>query len=228
VETARSELNSLAGGYLRDVIRGEGEHYEIATFSQLDNATIDRILNRAEEQTLSETDKARLRAVIEKLRTTPSSGLQPVDRYIAHFFSKLINVDRALSEKEQLIARFTDVCNKYLNGKKMVYDDKDSSIGVKLIPSNTPLELKSLSSGETQIVSLFSHLYLRARGDVLVIIDEPELSLSVVWQQQLLPHILETGKCRFLAAVTHSPFIFDNALDTHAVNLSDCITEVQQ
>jgi predicted ATPase len=74
---------------------------------------------------------------------------------------------------------------------------------------------------------LFSHLYLRGHGIVLVIIDEPELSLSVTWQQQLLPDILETGKCGFLAAVTHSPFIFDNALDSYAVNLKDCISETK-
>ncbi len=58
VETAKSELTNLTGGYLRDVIRGEGESYEIETFNRLDNTTIDRILNRAEEQTLSESNNA--------------------------------------------------------------------------------------------------------------------------------------------------------------------------
>jgi predicted ATP-binding protein involved in virulence len=191
----------------------------------LNNETIDRILNRAEERTLSEADKTRLRDVIDKLKSPQSSNVQPVDRYIAHFFSKLINVDKALSEREQLSVRFTEVCNKYLTGKRMVYDDKGSKLGVKLVPADRDLPLKALSSGEKQIVSLFSHLYLRERGKALVIIDEPELSLSVTWQQQLLPDILETGKCSFLAAVTHSPFIFDNSLDSYAVNLSDCISE---
>ena len=65
VEMARSELSNLAVGYLRDVIRGDGEKYAASTFSQLDDATINRILNRASEQTLSESDKSRLRAVIE-------------------------------------------------------------------------------------------------------------------------------------------------------------------
>jgi AAA domain, putative AbiEii toxin, Type IV TA system len=225
IETAKSELSNLAGGYLRDVIRGDGEEYEAATFNQLDDATIDRILNRAEEQTLSDGDKSRLKAVIEKLKITPRGQVQPGDRYIAHFFSKLINVDRALSEKEVLIQRFTQVCNGYLSGKQLVYNDKESSISVRLQPSGELMELKALSSGEKQIVSLFSYLYLKERGDVLVIIDEPELSLSVTWQQRFLPDILETGRCKFLAAVTHSPFIFQNHLDSVAVDLAGCITE---
>ena len=208
------------------MIRGEGENYEIETFHRLDNATIDRILNRVEERTLLfDTDKTRLREVIDKLKTTDSRGLEAIDRYIAHFFSKLITVDRALAHREQQIVRFAEVCNKYLSGKQMLYDDKDSSISVRLLSTGEPLLLRSLSSGEKQIVSLFSHLYLRDVPKVYVIIDEPELSLSVTWQQQLLPDILATGTCDFLAAVTHSPFIFKNSLDSYAVDLSECITE---
>jgi hypothetical protein len=41
------------------------------------------------------------------------------------------------------------------------------------------LAMRTLSSGEKQIVSLFSHLYLSGQQLFFVIIDEPELSLSV-------------------------------------------------
>jgi hypothetical protein len=227
VQKARSELNTLAGGYLRDVVRGEGDTYEIDTFTQLNNATIDRILNRVDEKTLlGEQDKIQLRAVIGKLQTSDAMSIESNDQYIAHFFSKLISVDRALAAREQQIVRFAEVCNKYLKGKEMAYSDIDSSIGIRLLSTGRPLPLRSLSSGEKQIVSLFSHLYLRDLGKLFIIIDEPELSLSVTWQEQLLPDILATGNCSFLAAVTHSPFIFKNDLDGYAVDLSECITEV--
>jgi energy-coupling factor transporter ATP-binding protein EcfA2 len=225
VQKARSELNTLAGGYLRDVIRGEGDTYDIDTFIQLDNSSIERVLNRVDERTLlDEQDKSQLRAVIDKLQT--SDEIESNDQYIAHFFSKLVSVDKALAKREQQIVRFAEVCNKYLSGKEMAYSDVDSSIGIRLLSTGNPLPLRSLSSGEKQIVSLFSHLYLRELGKLFIIIDEPELSLSVTWQEQLLPDILETGNCNFLAAVTHSPFIFKNNLDPYAVDLSECITEV--
>ena len=74
-----------------------------------------------------------------------------------------------------------------------------------------------LSSGEKQVVSLFSHIYLSGKKNYFVIIDEPELSISVLWQKRLLPDILK--KCSGLIAVTHSPFIFDNELKRYAHSL---------
>jgi energy-coupling factor transporter ATP-binding protein EcfA2 len=229
IRKARVELNALAGSNLRDVIRGQGNTYDSAIFQHLDIEIVQRILNRVQERTLlDDTDKTHLRAVIDKLQTSDESIIEANDRYIAHFFSKLIAVDRALSERERRILRFSEVCNKYLSGKEMVYDDKESTVGVRLESTGQELRLRSLSSGEKQIVSLFSHLYLRKVGQVCVIIDEPELSLSVTWQKRLLPDILETGNCAFLAAVTHSPFIFENNLDSFALDLSECITEATQ
>jgi predicted ATP-dependent endonuclease of OLD family len=226
VQRAKTEFNTLAGENLRDVIRGQGHTFDIESFNELDTATIVRVLNRVDERTLlDETDKTHLRAVIEKLKT-PGIQLDANDSYIAHFFSKLATVDRTLAQREQQIVRFAQVCNKYLRDKQMVYSDVDSSLCVRLNSTGAQLPLRMLSSGEKQIVSLFAHLYLRELGKVYVIIDEPELSLSVTWQEQLLPDILDTGNCNFLAAVTHSPFIFKNNLDPYAIDLSECIQEV--
>ena len=49
-----------------------------------------------------------------------------------------------------------------------------------------------------------------------MIIDEPELSLSIKWQSMLLPDIIRSGNCKLLLTVTHSPFIFDNEFDLDA------------
>lgn len=50
----------------------------------------------------------------------------------------------------------------------------------------------------------------------LVLIDEPELSLSIDWQQKFLPDILKAPSCEQLIAITHSPFTFENELDRYA------------
>jgi predicted ATPase len=83
------------------------------------------------------------------------------------------------------------------------------------------IELKYLSSGEKQVISLFAQIYLSKAKRFFVIIDEPELSLSVPWQRKLLPDLWSSGNCEFLAAVTHSPFIFDNELEGYTHDLSD-------
>ena len=69
---------------------------------------------------------------------------------------------------------------------------------------------------------MFSKIYLSdANKKFIVLFDEPELSLSMTWQKQLLPDVVNSGKCEFLLAVTHSPFIFDNELDQYAISLGE-------
>ena len=81
------------------------------------------------------------------------------------------------------------------------------------------MNLSILSSGEKQIVSIFSHIYLDDTFNDFLIIDEPELSLSVTWQKRFLTDILDSQKCHFIFSVTHSPFIFQNQLEESAFDL---------
>ena len=85
------------------------------------------------------------------------------------------------------------------------------------------IELTQLSSGEKQIVSLFSKMYLESEGKNIIIIDEPELSLSLKWQQMLLPDVMRSGNCGLLITVTHSPFIFENEFDMDAKEIRACM-----
>lgn len=121
-----------------------------------------------------------------------------------------------------------NTCNKYLNSKHFKYDPSDLTLGIHLDDSgdvNNTVKLTQLSSGEKQIVSLFSKLYLEQEEKSIVIIDEPELSLSIKWQQMLLPDIMRTNNCRFLLTVTHSPFIFENEFDMDAKEIRAYMTQ---
>lgn len=222
-ERARTELNDLAGGYLRDVIRGEGGHYEPERIRALDPVTVSRIVSRV-ERTFDAGDKRLLTKVIEKIKTEAGPA-ESNDAYVAHFFSKLVEIHKSLTEREAILTGFASTCNEYFDGKRMTYDEKTYSLTIQLEPSGQRVRLSDLSSGEKQIVSLFAHLYLSPAKQYAVIIDEPELSLSVKWQKRFLPDLLRTGRVSFLAAVTHSPFVFDNELDPYARNLAEFARE---
>lgn len=103
-------------------------------------------------------------------------------------------------------------------GKELVYDDTKFTVEI-IDDRGRPIDLSMLSSGEKQVVSLFSHLYLDDTEDQVVIIDEPELSLSVPWQKRFLTDILNSTRCGFIFSVTHSPFIYQNALRSSAIDL---------
>ncbi|MBR1904899.1 MAG: ATP-binding protein [Clostridiales bacterium] len=80
------------------------------------------------------------------------------------------------------------------------------------------------TSGEKQLVSLFSYVYLANPDRCMVIIDEPELSLSVEWQQSILEDVIKSGRCGSLIAATQSPFVYNNSLRNIAKALDTFLT----
>jgi len=223
-ENARTKLNQLAGSYLRDVIRREANSFDKTLITKLDDETVTKILNRVEEKTLSIEDKNTLSIVIKNIKRDSKESISEQDKYLAHFFAQLVNIHHALEEQESAITQFTEACNHYLEGKHFFYNEKDYQLEM-MLDDGTPIKLNLLSSGEKQIISLFSHLYLSGEKQYLILLDEPELSLSVEWQKHFLPDMLASKRCLFLATVTHSPFIFDNALDDYAADIRDYIKD---
>ena len=57
-----------------------------------------------------------------------------------------------------------------------------------------------------------------------MIIDEPELSLSVEWQERILEDIVECTKCDQLVVATQSPFVYDNTLISYAHAMDEFLT----
>ncbi len=147
--------------------------------------------------------------------------------YLLDLITKLIENYDKQKVYDDKIKNFANTCNKYFNGKKFVYNQSELKLDIKVTnifeEELETIKLTKLSSGEMQIVSLFSKLYLDNDKDSIFIIDEPELSLSMRWQQMLLPDIMRSGNCKLLLTVTHSPFIFDNEFDYDAKEMRNCI-----
>lgn len=139
--------------------------------------------------------------------------------------SKLANLYDEQKGLDKALKVFKDTCNHYLSEKQFVYNESAIDLHIESSHNQEKLDLECLSSGEKQIVSLFAKLFLDVDNTFIMLLDEPELSLSVLWQEKLLPDILRSQKCNFMLAVTHSPFIYDNELENSARAISDFIKE---
>jgi predicted ATPase len=223
-DKVRTDLNKLTGVHLRDVIQRAYQKVDPRKIISLDEATIRDIFSRTQE-ILFERDQKELQEIIEKIKT--SKDVDNEDKVVAHFLIQLIELYEKQQEDERDVREFIEVCNAYFSEeKRFIYDNQNFEMYIRqqLKEDNSrKIEMKMLSSGEKQVVSLFSHIYLSGQKDYFVIIDEPELSISVLWQKRLLPDILK--KCNGLIAVTHSPFIFDNELKRYAHSLEE-FTEI--
>lgn len=152
--------------------------------------------------------------------------------YLLNLINKLIDSYNDQKIYDDRIKNFVSSCNKYMNGKEFVYNPSELKLDIILendsSSNNNFVTLSSLSSGEKQIVSLFSKIYLDSEKKSILIIDEPELSLSMKWQKMLIPDIIRSKNCALLLTVTHSPFIFDNEFDHYAKEMRNCISVFEE
>lgn len=209
--------------------------YSEMTGEILDDLLLDKNIN---VQASYEIDKEKIRIMINRIGKENIKHHKLLDQYIdnpsefkndkfiSYFLYKLILIYESQKEIDDKIKSFVNVCNKYLVNKTITYNEilsrvtiiNDEIDKVTDIEDNI-IDFNKLSSGEKQIISLFAKLYLDISDKVIFIIDEPELSLSIIWQKTLLEDIYNTQKVALLIATTHSPFIFENSFSNYAKEL---------
>jgi predicted ATPase len=144
---------------------------------------------------------------------------KPDQVLLRYFLGRLGGVIEKTKATESMLQRFVEACNVYLGDssdeKIFTYDPNLMKVAVINTWTVQEIPLGQLSSGEKQIVSIMAKLYLYDRLK-LVLIDEPELSLSIDWQKRILPDMMNSGSVHQLLAITHSPFVFQNELDPYA------------
>lgn len=217
--SALNLFSKLTGEILTQFIEGIEITQEMRDSIQPD--TLNIVLSRVGENNISKSDRNKIEELVS------SGKINSDEQYsqLVYFLSKLVGLYEQQKEKDNSINQFATICNEYLNKKGIVYDEAKVEISIIQTRNNNPIDIKNLSSGEKQIISLFSRIYLESSEDFILLFDEPELSLSIEWQKLLLPHILKSGKCKLLLAATHSPFIFDNELDLNANDLDTFVIE---
>jgi predicted ATP-binding protein involved in virulence len=107
----------------------------------------------------------------------------------------------------------TRIINKRFLYKEMSISRKDGFVFTTL--NGTRLPLENLSSGEQHELVLFYELLLKTLPGSLIMIDEPEISLHVVWQEQFLQDVQDITRLAEVDVLiaTHSPDIIDGRRD---------------
>jgi predicted ATP-binding protein involved in virulence len=96
----------------------------------------------------------------------------------------------------------------------------DGNIEV-ILPNGDKNSIFNLSSGEKQLIILFGHVIFSSDINGIFIIDEPELSLHLSWQEKFVKALLEANPSTQFILATHAPAIINetNSLNK-CVNLS--------
>lgn len=218
------EYRAISANIIDDLLEGNFGESNVAQNVPLPKIdSIDRFFSRVKS---SRPQKKRFDSLRELYETEEIFDQTYIN--LRYFLIKLAGVVNRTEKLEANIEEFVDKANSYLttssDEKILEYDSDAMRVLVRNSITENEIDLDDLSSGEKQVISLLARLYLYDKKK-FVMIDEPELSLSIDWQKRLLPDILNSPSCSQLLAITHSPFIFDNELDPYAGPLNITRTE---
>jgi len=220
-------LSKLVNGFALD----ESDEKRVASLEKID-VVLERI-----GKNIGLDDKEEIKRIFRSRELFAESKYQP----LVYFLSNMVKVYEKQKVNDVAVKEFAQQCQKYLVEKQIDYNESTLSVTVTNATTHEPVSLDQFSSGEKQIASLFAKLYLgekietanssdgasfRSSEKLAIFYDEPELSLSVEWQEMLLPDIIDSGRCAFLFAVTHSPFILKN-VKQYARDLTRFVTVEQ-
>ncbi|USU03889.1 AAA family ATPase [Sphingomonadaceae bacterium OTU29LAMAA1] len=214
-EAARKALNEHSVRFLQIIATGEKIDLKPVKALVTSPEQVDHLLTRIAAFAPLSLDLLSVKSAIAQIAvkmTNKKTGRRGQHEdtlliYLAALLSLFDNIDDLAVD----LRTFARLIESYLGPLKHArLQEIDNKILITDKNGNA-LEPEQLSSGEKQILAFFAFLLLKS--DVhwkYIIIDEPELSLSVSWQKTLIRDILESRAGTHLIAATHSPFIFES------------------
>lgn len=132
----------------------------------------------------------------------------------------------AAEEAQKLSAqkkKFQDLVDELFaeTGKKLIRTENEirfSQIGEVVRPTQ-------LSSGEKQILCILLTVLVEDMQPYVLLMDEPEVSLHIDWQERLIEMILDLNPNVQLILTTHSPAVIMKGWMDNVTNVEDIVVE---
>jgi len=124
--------------------------------------------------------------------------LETIENILNPYIEGIEKKLNAIEDTKNIIDTFVTTLNEFYIGKELKFSiGTTKEDGIKIYSKyNEKEELNPamLSSGEKQLLLLFCNTITAREQASIFIIDEPELSLNVVWQRKLINALLEFSK----------------------------------
>lgn len=136
---------------------------------------------------------------------------------------KILKISHHIDEHNEKSSRINEKNNQYLHAinrflhasKKLIDFDARGNVTFKTNAGDAVRGIESLSSGEVQVFVIITHLFFNPNAQIgnVFIIDEPELSLHIQWQEMFVDSILEASNGVQFVLATHSPSVILGRVD---------------
>lgn len=208
-----------------------GIRYKL-NLTQIENAEqrVAEYFSSVEKKTLTDSEKTSISKYFSQLKDiTKQYQNDSSDQRVRLLYSinanQFVKVRKLLKEFEKFenesnkaleqITIYLDTLNYFLkdSAKRILFKEDTSEISFNTLDKDDKVvteyrDIKFLSSGEQQVLILFSYIAFNSEDGRVFIIDEPELSLHIKWQEDFLDKLDNiTPKSTQLILATHSPIL---------------------
>jgi predicted ATP-binding protein involved in virulence len=119
---------------------------------------------------------------------------------------------------EKRVTLFMDIINERFVHKRLGTSREDGFVVTSLTTranNSARISLRDLSSGEQHELVVVFELLFKVKPGSLILIDEPEISLHVIWQSKFIDDLLKILEINggFALVATHSPVIIGDRWD---------------
>ncbi len=114
--------------------------------------------------------------------------------------------EKAVYVTNRINILFEKINNLFSNTHKTI--DIDDTNNIVFRTETGTIQLDQLSSGEKQLLLILFKVFLMDEKPYVLLMDEPEISLHISWQQSLIETIRTLNPNCQLIIATHSPSIF--------------------
>lgn len=136
-----------------------------------------------------------------------------------HFDSETSRVKARVDKLFSIINSFFIETRKKIdfdqNGNKLIFIDEKKSV----------ITLEMLSAGEKQLLLILLTVFLMDENPYVLLMDEPELSLHVEWQEKLISALRQLNPSCQIILTTHSPSIFACGWENKLTFIEDLYTQ---
>jgi len=131
----------------------------------------------------------KLEPLLTALAGLPAHAYHSVIQVLSPYVRSLGARLDALESVRNRFATFVDLVNSFYRNKTIRLDVyRGLKIKTRL---GEPLGIQKLSSGESQLLYLLANVLVIKDKSTIFIVDEPEISLNVKWQRQLVRSLLD-------------------------------------
>lgn len=137
---------------------------------------------------------------------------------------KMLDFRDKANEIQQNIDELFGIINElFQDTGKTISISKGNNSTLIFHQNENTLHLEQLSSGEKQLLLILLKVFLQEKKPAIIFMDEPEISLHIRWQREIIDRIRQINPSCQIIIATHSPSMFGAYWGDKVVYMEDII-----